>query len=170
MNQRQYAASANLSIAQLHEDKGAFFGSVFGSLNHIMVGDIIWLKRFALHPSSSESLSYIRTIEKPENLNSMLFTEFGSLKKQREKLDDIILNWVMELNNVDIRGCLTYTDMTGNSFNKPLASLIHHLFLHQVHHRGQVTTLLSQYGVDFGETDIIEIINDCDDNSMLTTD
>lgn len=50
--------------------------------------------------------------------------------------------------------------MAGKSFNKPLDSLINYLFMHQVNHRGQVSTLLSQFGVDFGETDLIEIIDD----------
>ena len=161
MNQRQYTASANLSREELTENKGAFFKSVFGTLNHIMVGDIIWLKRFAEHPSSSEPLSYIRKIEKPENLNSMLFTELETLKEERQKIDKVILNWVKELKDSDISGCITYTNMAGSSFDKPFVSLIHHLFLHQVHHRGQVTALLSQCGVDFGETDITEIINEC---------
>lgn len=161
MNQRQYAASAYLSKNELCEDKGAFFKSVLGTLNHIMVGDIIWLKRFAEHPSSSESLSYIREIEKPKKLSLVLFTDLDRLKEEREIIDKVILGWVKELKYDDINECITYTNMAGNSFSKPFVSLIHHLFLHQIHHRGQVTTLLSQYGVDFGETDIIEIINEC---------
>lgn len=80
---------------------------------------------------------------------------------EREKIDYVILNWTKKLEDNDIKGCLIYKDIAGNSFTKPFAYLIHHLFLHQVHHRGQVTTLLSQFGVDFGETDIIEIINEC---------
>jgi len=161
MNQRQYAASASLPSDDLCEDKGAFFKSVLGTLNHIMVGDIIWLKRFAEHPSSSEPLSYIRAVEKPKQLSSMLFMDLDRLKAEREKIDKVIISWVKELKDDDINTCITYTNMAGNSFSKPFVSLIHHLFLHQVHHRGQVSTLLSQYGVDFGETDIIEIINEC---------
>ena len=160
MNQRQYSASANLAEHELSEDKGAFFKSVLETLNHIMVGDIIWLKRFAEHPSSSDALSYICEIEKPKNLNSVLYTDLEKLKEEREKIDSVILNWTKKLEDSDIKGCITYKDMAGNAFTKPFVSLIHHLFLHQVHHRGQVTTLLSQYGVDFGETDIIEIINE----------
>jgi uncharacterized damage-inducible protein DinB len=161
MNQRQYTAAANLSKDELWKDKGAFFKSVLGTLNHIMVGDIIWLKRFAEHSSSSEPLSYVREIGKPQNLNAILFTDLEKLREERKKIDKVILNWVKELTDGDINGCITYSNMAGNTFSKPFASLIHHLFLHQIHHRGQVTTLLSQYGVDFGETDIIEIINEC---------
>ncbi len=161
MNKRQYAAAANLSKDQLCEDKGAFFKSVLGTLNHILVGDIIWLKRFAAHTSSIEALSYVLEMDKPSRLNSLLFAELGGLKEERKKIDEAILHWIRSLREADLYGCITYTNIAGSSFNKSFVSLIHHLFLHQVHHRGQVTTLLFQYGVDFGETDLIEIINEC---------
>ncbi|MGB1010601.1 MAG: DinB family protein [Thiolinea sp.] len=53
---------------------------------------------------------------------------------------------------------MAYHDTKGDPYEKPYGSLINHLFLHQIHHRGQVSTLLSQFGMDFGDTDIIEII------------
>lgn len=161
MNQRQYAAAAKLSKTDLCEDKGAFFKSVIGTLNHILVGDIVWLKRFAVHPSSSKVLSYISELEKPKSLGEILFRDLGELGAEREKVDEIIIKWIEQLSDKDINGCISYTNMAGKSFSKPLLSLINHLFLHQVHHRGQITTLLSQCDVDFGETDLIEIINEC---------
>ena len=161
MNKRQYEAAGNLSETEFCKDKGAFFKSVLGTLNHIMVGDIIWLKRFTEHPSSLEPLSYILDLEKPKSLDSILFSDFGSLRKEREKIDGVIISWIEKLTDNDVNECITYTNMAGKSFTKPFASLINHLFLHQVHHRGQVTSLLFQYGVDFGETDLIEIINEC---------
>ena len=161
MNKRQYAAAARLTNDELNEDKGAFFKSVLGTLNHILVGDIIWLKRFATHPSCAKSLSYICDIKKPSKLDSILFTDLDELKETREQIDEEIINWLNSLNEDDLNECIAYTNMAGSPFHKPLISLIHHLFLHQVHHRGQVTTLLSQYSVDFGETDLIEIINEC---------
>jgi uncharacterized damage-inducible protein DinB len=87
--------------------------------------------------------------------------DFGELKAAREKIDEIIVEWVKCLSDTHISECITYRNMAGNLFSKPFVSLINHLFLHQVHHRGQVTTLLSQSGIDFGETDLIEIINEC---------
>lgn len=161
MNYRQYEAAAKLTDSDLYEDKGAFFKSVFGTLNHILVGDIVWLKRFSVHPSSRKALSYLNELEKPKSLDVLLFTDFDELKKEREKIDQIIIEWVNQLSDTDLTTCITYTNMAGNSFSKPFLSLINHLFLHQVHHRGQVTTLLSQCGVDFGETDLIEIIDEC---------
>lgn len=161
MNQRQYAASAKLSKADLLEDKGAFFKSVIGTLNHIMVGDIVWLKRFRVHPSSRKALSYISELEMPESLADILFIDLAKLTEQREKIDQTIIEWIGKLSDKDMNECISYTNMAGKSFSKPFVSLINHLFLHQVHHRGQITTILYQCGVDFGETDLIEIIDEC---------
>lgn len=161
MNQRQYNATTNLSEVELCEDKGVFFKSVLGTLNHIIVGDIIWLKRFAKQTPNSESLSYIQELKKPKSLDTILFTDFDKLRKERETIDEIIIHWVNKLVDSDINKCISYKNMMGKSFVKPFYSLLNHLFLHQIHHRGQVTALLSQFGVNFGETDIIEIIDDC---------
>jgi len=162
MNQRQYAAAATLPLAELQADKGAFFKSILGTLNHILIGDIIWLKRFAQHPSSKKALAPITQFQQPTSLNDTIFTDLNKLRVEREKLDQVIVEWVSQLTDCDLEKCITYSNMAGKSFSKNYQSLIHHLFLHQVHHRGQVTTLLSQCGVDFGETDLIEIIDHCD--------
>ena len=161
MNQRLYSAASNLSNEEFTQDSGVFFKSVLGTLNHIMVGDIVWLKRFSEHPSSKETLSYITNLEKPNSLNSILFSDFESLNKEREKIDQIISKWITQLSEADIKECISYKNMNGQSFRKQYSSLINHLFLHQVHHRGQATSLISQFGGDFGETDLIEIIEEC---------
>lgn len=161
MNQRQFAAAAQLSKDELEKDMGAFFHSVLGSLNHILVGDILWLKRFAEHPSCASSLSVLSMMEKPQSLDAILFRDFNQLSEQRQQMDQIIVDWIRDLSDSDLDDCIYYTSMAGKTFNKPFSSLITNLFMHQVHHRGQVTTLLSQCGVDFGDTDLIEIIPQC---------
>jgi len=158
INQRIYAASSELSGFEINEDKGAFFKSILGTLNHILVGDIIWLKRFAYHPSSKKVLSYISSIERPKSLGSIFHPEFDKLYLERKKIDSIICNWINELSENDLSDFIVYENIAGKRFEKLYASLISHLFLHQVHHRGQITTLLSQYDVNFGDTDLIEII------------
>ena len=158
MNQRLYSAVAELSIEEINENKGAFFKSLLGTLNHILVGDIIWLSRFSKDKSSQKALSYFATIEKPQSLNSIVFYELSELKKEREKIDKLIIQWVNSLMDKDLYSKISYKNMKGQNFEKEFSSLINHLFLHQVHHRGQATTLLSQFGIDFGETDLIELI------------
>ena len=160
MNQRILAAADKLSPEQLMDDRGAYFKSVLGTLNHILVGDIIWLQRFASHPASRQPLAQIIRRDSPNSLNTILCDTLDSLRVERDTLDAMIINWIASLMDDDIGAYLSYQNMAGAKKNKPLASLIFHLFLHQTHHRGQVTTLISQYGGDYGGTDILEIIAD----------
>jgi len=160
MNQRIFDCASQLSFDDLNKDKGAFFKSIIGTLNHILVGDIIWLQRFSSHTSSAQSLAYISGLQKPKSLDSILYADLESLRSEREKVDAIILEWINELSDSDIQCSIYYKNMVGKGFKKSYSSLISHLFLHQVHHRGQATALLSQYGLDFGETDLIEIIEE----------
>lgn len=158
MNQRLYEAVARLPDRKIKEDKGVFFKSLLGTLNHILVGDVIWLNRFSVNPACKDVLQYFSDIEKPKSLGSLIFVDFNELKAERLKVDKLIIEWIESLSKKDLDSKIIYKNMNGDSFEKDFSSLISHLFLHQVHHRGQATTLLSQLGVDFGETDLIEII------------
>lgn len=161
MNVRQYDAAARLSDSELRDDRGAFFKSVLGTLNHLLVADTLWLKRFATHPASASALAAVVVMRKPVALNEILYDDLDELRRQRVVLDEMIVRWLAGLAEADLQDALTYDSMTRGRFCKPLAGLVSHFFLHQVHHRGQVTTLLSQSGVDFGETDLVEIVGDC---------
>lgn len=158
MNQSLYAAAAKLSEAKLQEDKQAFFSSIFGTLNHVLVADIIWLKRFAKHPANHPSLELVRLFESPKALNQIFYDSFEQLQQQRLKLDEIIINWCDELTESDISYPLPYNRMNGEPNIKILDSLMVHFFNHQTHHRGQLTTLLSQEGIDVGVTDLLMLI------------
>lgn len=160
MNQRIIESANKLTEGQLKSDREAFFKSVLGTLNHILVGDIIWLKRFHSHPASAKALAYLNTLHHPEVLDTIIFDDLESLRVEREKIDEVLINWIANLSESDIGGYLSYQNMAGKPQKKLFESLISHLFLHQIHHRGQVTTLLSQSGVNFGDTDILEIIDD----------
>lgn len=158
MNNKLYQAASQLSEETLSEDKGAFFGSILGTLNHIMVGDIVWLKRFSTHPANHSTLDFIRATEKPTSLNQILYSKFPELATERKKLDEAIANWCNQLTESDLEHHLAYKNMKGQPAVRRFGSLIFHFFNHQTHHRGQVTTLLSQEGVDVGITDLLELI------------
>lgn len=123
MNQRLYDASARLSDEELCDDKGAFFNSVIGTLNPILVGDIIWLKRFSTHPSSQHSLSYFSGIEKPESLGLVLYSDLGQLRSERAKIDKIVIPWIKSLSEGDIIGSITYDNMNGKRLKKAICQL-----------------------------------------------
>lgn len=155
MNSKVYEAAGRLSAADLAEDRGAFFGSILGTLNHILVGDILWLKRFATHPSCRNSLRDVVDLPSPTSLDQMLFHDLGSLSEQRIWLDQAIIDWIAELPSGDLDFVLSYRNRKGVAASKRYSSLIFHFFNHQTHHRGQVSTLLSQAGVDIGVTDLL---------------
>ena len=160
LNRRILDSAERLTEEQLVSDRGAFFKSVLGTLNHLLIGDIGWLKRFQTLPAHEKALEYLNGFDKPTSLDAILFDDIESLRKERERLDEVILEWVNGLETSDIEGSLSYTNMAGVPQRKKLEGLIGHLFLHQTHHRGQITTLLSQFDIDPGVTDVLELIDD----------
>ncbi|NVK75040.1 MAG: damage-inducible protein DinB [Oceanospirillaceae bacterium] len=158
MNQSIYKAAAELSYADLVEEKGAFFGSVLGTLNHNLAGDIIWLKRFADHFIELSSLDLVRTIQRPAALNTQLFSELTPLQGQRFELDELIIAMMNEVSDEMLASTLVYKNMKGIEHSQRFAFTLQHFFNHQTHHRGQITTLLSQMGIDVGTTDLITTI------------
>ncbi|MFT6220772.1 MAG: putative damage-inducible protein DinB [Candidatus Endobugula sp.] len=160
MNTSVYQAAKKLSASELNENRGAYFGSIIGTLNHIMVGDVFWFKRFSNHPLAFSSLDYFRDIAKPESLNSTMYADLASLNKAREIMDKHIVLFTDELTDDVLSSALKYTDSKGNESVKNVGYLLQHVFNHQAHHRGQVSTLFSQCGVDVGVTDMLALIPD----------
>ena len=158
MNAKLYDAAATLSPQDLALDRGAFFGSIIGTLNHIVVGDTVWLKRFASHPAQPATLEVVRQLPTPAALNELLFADLAALRQRRSLLDEAISAWAAALTADDLARPLHYTNMAGVAQSKPLDSLLLHFFNHQTHHRGQTTTLLAQAGVDVGVTDLVALI------------
>lgn len=143
MNSRMYALCASVPQDELHADRGAFFGSIYASLNHIAYGDLAFMSRFTGNPS---------VVPDP---GADLFGTFNRLRAERAKLDNQILVWSESLTEAWLEEPLTYTSkIDGKTRTVPKWVLVTHMFNHQTHHRGQVTTLLSQIGLDVGSTDI----------------
>jgi uncharacterized damage-inducible protein DinB len=158
INVKLYEAAGVLSTEALMLDRKAFFGSIIGTLNHIVVGDTLWLKRFALHPTHFSELEPIRAVPQPTSLDQVLFVEFGELSRHRKMLDTVISNWANSVTDADLNQNLRYTNTKGVVFTKRFFSLVMHFFNHQTHHRGQATTLLTQAGIDIGVTDLLALI------------
>jgi uncharacterized damage-inducible protein DinB len=158
MNRRIYDTAAQLPAAELEIDRGAFFRSITGTLNHIYVADIIWLQRFATHSANHLALHPVAQLERPRSLRTILYADFDELFSARTSLDQTILAWTTEISASDLDYLLSYHNMKGEPGNKKFVSLVLHFFNHQTHHRGQVTTLLSQLGLDVGVTDLLELI------------
>jgi len=158
MNGKLYARARELPGTEIAKDRGAFFGSILGTLNHIMVADLFWLRRFAVSKSCSDVLAPLTGMPVPTGLRDLLFDDIDAMTAQREELDALILDfadtWTDALLGEDIR----YRNVAGEKHARPLGPLLQHFFNHQTHHRGQATTLLFQAGIDPGVTDLLVML------------
>jgi uncharacterized damage-inducible protein DinB len=143
MNERMYAAAATLDDGERKRDRGAFFGSIHRTLNHILWGDRTWIGRFTGAPGAGPAFG------------ADAFGDFAELTHERDSTDTRILDWAGRLSPAWLAGPLEYRAASDGKLRViPAWIAAAHLFQHAVHHRGQVSTLLKQAGCDPGVTDL----------------
>ena len=149
-NRRLYDACATLPEAEYRKDRKAFFGSLHGTLNHILVGDRIWLGRITGEPIAIKSLDQI------------LFDDFGALRAAREAEDARMASVVAPFSDADLGRLLRYKTLSAPQaeMSTPLHLVLGHMFNHATHHRGQAHGLLSQAGVAPPSLDLIFYLRD----------
>jgi uncharacterized damage-inducible protein DinB len=145
-NRRLYAACALLDDIARKQDRGAFFRSIHGTLNHLMVGDLIWLARLEGGQAPSTGL------------DAELHSGFEDLARARQALDRRIEAFFAALTAPGLKATIAYVNNEGRHFTDPLSLLLPHFFNHQTHHRGQVHALLSQAGVDAPVLDLHRVL------------
>lgn len=149
MNEKLYAVCSTMPDEMRREDKGAFFRSVRGILNHILLTDRVWLGRFTGEPFAVQSLS------------QELYADWDELKAERVKTDAALDAWIVAVPDEKWRRDFTFTAISNPiPRTQPLWTLGAHLFNHQTHHRGQLTTLMEQLGYDSGVTDLPMMLNE----------
>jgi uncharacterized damage-inducible protein DinB len=158
MNTKLFEKTLRLSAEEIAEDRGAFFSSILGTLNHIYVADLFWLRRFAGSKVCTEGLSSIARMDKPKNLRDIIYTDIEKLAEKRKVLDELILSFSETWDQAQLGETIVYRSMAGEKIEQPLGSLLQHLFNHQTHHRGQVSTLLFQAGIDPEVTDLLAMM------------
>jgi uncharacterized damage-inducible protein DinB len=160
MNEKCYEAAARLPSDAVTADRGAFFQSILGTLNHLCVVDIVWLRRFAKHPAAYTALDGLREFPEITSLRQSLAETLPPLRIRRRELDAIVSSWAETIQTQELDHSLAFQTMGGEPARKNFGSLVLNLFNHQTHHRGQLTTLLTQAGVDVGVTDLYAMIPD----------
>ena len=131
-NRRLYETCACLPDSERKKCRPAFFGSINGTLNHLMVGDRLWLARF-----SDEEIPFT-------NLDTILYEDFGELREAREEEDVRIEEFAARIDERFLQGSIRYVNNEGRTVEDPTALLIAHFFNHQTHHRGQIHDMLTQ--------------------------
>ncbi|KQW30981.1 diguanylate cyclase [Rhizobium sp. Root274] len=130
-----YDAAGALSEEELHCDTGAFFGSIFGTLSHLLTADRIWLNRFTGQGP------------RPSALNECPCASFAELREARAEEDGRIIAYVENLTAAQLEGQISYTPLTSSErIQQRLSPALSHMFNHQTHHRGQVHAGLTGMG------------------------
>jgi len=158
-NQRLFDACEQLTDEERKRDRGAFFGSIHNTLNHLVWGDQAWLKRFAAQGVAFEALSDSLLALPPGALHgTVLHEDWAALRAQRDRLDAAIEDFAERMPADYPLRTMRYANTRGVQREHPVWQALTHFFNHQTHHRGQVTVLLMQAGIDPGTTDLIAMI------------
>ena len=158
-NERLYTACETLTDADRKRDRGAFFGSIHHTLTHLVLADKMWLQRFAVQGTAFAALpAALLALPDGSDYTSDLHPDWQDLKGEREALDAAIEAWLADLSPQFLTSAMRYTNTKGVPRAHPAWQALTHFFNHQTHHRGQVTTLLMQAGVDVGVTDLIALV------------
>ena len=143
-NRHLYDAAAKLSDADYRADRGAFFKSMHGTLNHLLATDRIWMQRFT------------GTGEAPQRLDAILHERLADLRAAREAEDGRIVAYIEGLDEAAFAGVIRYRRVsTPEEFVQPLAPALAHWFNHQTHHRGQAHMILTSLGKTAPELDLL---------------
>jgi len=144
-NKNLYSAADKLADEERKRERGAFFGSIHGTLNHLLWGDQIWMSRFADTPKPAGGIAGSTT----------RFPDWEDLKRERVAFDRVIVEWAETLDPKWLAGDMTYfSGAAGREITMPRWLLVTHMFNHETHHRGQVHCMLTQCGVKPGDTDL----------------
>jgi uncharacterized damage-inducible protein DinB len=163
INERLYAACEQLNDEARKRERGAFFGSIHRTLNHIVVTDQIWLRRFAksgIENSMPFAALEDSLFEIPEayRLDMVPYEDWTELKAKRLRLDAAINLWTADMPEAYPSSTMRYSNSKGLERTHPAWQAMTHLFNHQTHHRSQAITLLTQAGVDVGVTDMLAVM------------
>ena len=143
-NRRLYDAASGLSEAEYRADKGAFFKSMHGTLNHLLATDRIWMQRFTGEGDA------------PQRLDAILHDRFDALRAARESEDRRIVAYIDGLDEARLAGVIRYRRVsTPEEFVQPLMPALDHWFNHQTHHRGQAHAILTALGKTAPELDLL---------------
>ena len=146
-NERLYECCARLEDFEYRRPRQGSFGSIHGLLNHVLLGDRIWMARFKGGGENTPPL------------NTILFVGFSALQQARAEEDARIAGFFGRLDESFLRRSLAYTNNQGRPYVENAAVAVSHFFNHQTHHRGQVHVMLSQTAVTPPSLDLHRIVN-----------
>lgn len=144
-NRSLMAVTDGMTDDALRADRGAFFGSILATLNHLLWADRMWMSRLAGWRRPEGALSE----------STALTPTYAAWRADRERADGRLVHWAETLRPAQLRGDLVWrSGATGQELRRPVALCVVHMFNHQTHHRGQIHAMLTAAGGKPGLTDL----------------
>jgi uncharacterized damage-inducible protein DinB len=143
---RLLEAVAPLGDGDYRRDLGLFFNSIHGTLNHLLVGHLLWFSRFAEGISPKLALD---DEAEPDRVKLAARLREGGARWQ-----PVIESWPAQR----FEGTLAYTTTRGQPVSLPFAATLAHVFNHGTHHRGQITAALTRLGRPCPELDMVYML------------
>ena len=144
-NKRLYAVAEQLSAEELAKDRKGFFKSILGTLNHILLADLIYRERLEKKPTTFT------------RLDEIIYDNFDELKSAQFDQDEWYQSFCNAMDPEELEGTLSFdTVETGEFFSLPLRMCLTNLFQHQIHHRGQTHHMLGHAGLEPPPLDVVQ--------------
>lgn len=146
-------AAETLTPAARRQERGAFWGSIAGTLSHLLWGDLVWMSRFdgGRRPDLARADS------------AVLVEDWDAWRRERQALDARIHDWATRLRPEDLEGELFWHSRSqGRAVSRPMALCVAHFFNHQTHHRGQIHAMLTAAGARTAPTDLLNMPDEAD--------
>ena len=149
---------SSLSNDVLVKKTHSFFSNIISYWNHILFGDLILLTRLATNNIAGISPKDLAKFPTPKSPNDIYITNFIDLALLRKEVDELIIKYCVNLTDEACELFITYQTTEGETITKAVSDITQHIFNHQAHHRGQLTCILSQFGIDYGCMDLPIIV------------
>ncbi len=135
-----------MAQADLDMDRKAFFGSIQGTLSHLLWGDLLWMSRFDARCAAPDA---------PLDRSRGNFPTKSEWQAERFACDGRIRRWADAVRQIDLQGQINwYSEAMGEHLSEDYGACVAHFFNHQTHHRGQVHAMLTAAGQSAPVTDI----------------
>ncbi|EOV0137973.1 DinB family protein [Vibrio parahaemolyticus] len=158
MNKQLLEVCSKLTHEQLHQNTSSFFPTIMAHWNHILFGDLIMLQRLVANELVSVELTVLDTLPVSMSVSDTFASNLYELAELRELVDSIYIEITNQFTASSCNQVVKYTTTEGQIIERTVGEFCQHIFNHQTHHRGQLTCLLSQFGLDFGCTDLPIIV------------
>jgi uncharacterized damage-inducible protein DinB len=149
MNRRIYAAAERVPDVARRLERGAFWGSLHGTLCHLLWGDQMWMSRF-------DGWEKPAVIQKD---SATLIEDFDELRHLRVEADGKIVAWAARVDDTWLaEEQVWFSASVQRELRQPRGLLVTHFFNHQTHHRGQAHALITACGEQTGDTDLFLLV------------